>query len=83
MSKTATAAAPKSEQSDTNSKGKPTHALFHIAEKREGQDSSFWTEVAAGWEVNGGVNIRTRAGAILLPGETYQLRLRKQDDKQD
>lgn len=74
------AAAPKSD-AQGSSKGKPTHTLFHIAEKREGQESSFWTEIGVGWEVNGGVNIRSRAGALLLPGETYQLRLR--EDKKD
>lgn len=53
----------------------PTHALFHIEER--GEDKAFWSEVAVGWEnADGSVNLRTNVGAILLPGQVYQLRTR-------
>ena len=54
----------------------PTHALFHIEERAH--DKSFWSEVAVGWENgDGSVNLRTNVGAILLPGQVYQLRTRQ------
>ena len=54
----------------------PTHVLFHIEDRGPGKQA-FWTEIAVGWEnVDGSINIRTRIGALLLPGHGYQLRLR-------
>lgn len=58
----------------------PTHTLFHIEERRD--DKSFWTEVAVGWvNQDGSINIRTSAGALLLPGHDYQLRARGDRNK--
>lgn len=55
----------------------PTHSLFHI-EPREGK-KPFWTEIAVGWENgDGSVNLRTKTGALLLPGHDYQLRATKE-----
>jgi len=54
----------------------PTHALFHIEERKE--DKGFWTEVAVGWaNQDGSINLRTNVGALLLPGQAYQLRTRQ------
>lgn len=54
----------------------PTHALFHIEER--GEQKAFWSEVAVGWKnADGSVNLRTNVGAVLLPGQAYQLRTRK------
>lgn len=54
----------------------PTHALFHIEER--GEQKAFWNEVAVGWKnADGSVNLRTNVGAVLLPGQTYQLRTRQ------
>ena len=53
----------------------PNYALFHIEER--GEQKAFWSEVAVGWKnADGSVNLRTNVGAILLPGQTYQLRTR-------
>jgi len=54
----------------------PAYALFHIEER--GEQKAFWSEVAVGWKnTDGSVNLRTNVGAVLLPGQTYQLRTRK------
>ena len=54
----------------------PTHTLFHIEERGTDQ-KAFWSEVAVGWEnTDGSVNLRSSVGAILLPGQAYQLRSR-------
>lgn len=57
----------------------PTHGLYHIEERQN--EKSLWTEVAVGWENrDGSINLRTRCGAILLPGQSYQLRRKERDD---
>ncbi|MDB5986771.1 MAG: hypothetical protein JWR16_1824 [Nevskia sp.] len=62
-------------QKDTKA---PTHALFHI-EERDDDGKAFWSEVAVGWEnQDHSINIRTNVGAVLLPGQVYQLRIRKE-----
>lgn len=68
--------APPASNTQNGSKA-PTHVLYHIAEKGEGQDKSYWTEIGAGWiNGDGSVNIRSRTGTVLLPGESYQLRVK-------
>jgi hypothetical protein len=58
----------------------PTHTLFHIEERKD--EKSFWTEVAVGWvNQDGSINVRTSAGALLLPGHDYQLRPRSERNK--
>ncbi len=56
----------------------PTHVLYHIEERKN--DQAFWSEVGiVGWiNTDGSINLRTRSGAVLLPGHDYQLRARKE-----
>ncbi|MDE0853707.1 MAG: hypothetical protein OSA97_04725 [Nevskia sp.] len=57
----------------------PTHGLYHIQERPN--EKSFGTEIAVGWENgDGSINLRTRSGAILLPGQSYQLRRKDRDE---
>lgn len=53
----------------------PTHVLYHVEDR--GEEKSFWSEIAVGWiNKDGSVNLRTNVGAILIPGQSYQLRTR-------
>ena len=55
----------------------PTHALYHI--EARGEDKNYWSEIAVGWvNKDGSVNLRTNVGAVLLPGQSYQLRQRQE-----
>jgi hypothetical protein len=50
----------------------PSHRLYHIA---DGAGKASWTAIAVAWvNRDGSLNLRVRAGAILLPNDDYQLR---------
>ena len=59
----------------------PTHSLYHVEDRGEGE-KSFWSEIGVGWvNKDGSINLRTKTGALLLPDHSYQLRART--EKQD
>jgi hypothetical protein len=65
--------AKQTETAPTTGTNGPTHRLYHIDSSGE---KNIWTDVAVGWlNQDGSINLKSRSGAVLLPGQSYQIRV--------